>query len=293
MANKKKRMVEKQEVTQKVNNAHNEYVNDRASKISSEAQEAINLIVNVVRLVAEKDKQKALEEIEKAIGKVEVLISKDPSLKLVPVDVKEQVIDYPGTVEDITKAKDEIMVLLAAGELQLARDIMLTLASEIDIIITALPLGGYPEVLKAIVPFIEQEKFQEATALLYEALETLVIQKVVLPLPVLRAKQAIITASELTKDKEDANKDTLKELLAYAKEQLVLAQTLGYGKVEEDYKDIFEEIEKLEKILEGDESTKDIFEELKEKLTSFMKGFDKVAHSSQKKDEQKENDEQK
>jgi hypothetical protein len=286
MSEKKKRLQEKKEVTQKVNNAHSEYVNSRVEQISAEAQEAINLIVNVVHAVSEKNKEKALEEIEKAIGKVEVLISKDPALTLVPVDVKEQVIDYPGTVDDVVKAKDEVVVLLAAGELQLARDIMLTLASEINIIITTLPLGGYPEVLKAIVPFIEQEKFEEATTLLYEALETLVIQKVVLPLPVLRAKQAIIVASELTKDKEDANKDTLKELLAYAKEQLVLAQALGYGKVEEDYKDIFEEIEKLEKILEGDESTKDIFEELKEKLTSFMKSFDKASAISHNKKEE-------
>jgi len=282
MSDKKQRMPEKQEVTQKVNSAHSEYVDNRVKEISVEAQEAINLLINVVRSVAEKNKEKALQEIEKAIGKVEVLISKDPSLKLVPIDVQEQVIDYPGSVDDVIKAKDEVVVLIAAGELQLAREIMLTLASEIDILITTLPLGGYPEVLKAIVPYIEQEKFEEATVLLYEALEILVIQKIVLPLPILRAKQAIIAASELTKDKEDANKETLKELLAYAKEQLVLAQALGYGRVEEDYKDIFEEIKKIETILEGEESTKNIFEELKEKLSSFMKSFDKVKEAPKK-----------
>ncbi len=287
--NQNKKMVEKKEVTQKVNNAHAEYVNDRVNQISQEAQEAINLIINVVSSVAQKNKEKALEEIEKAIGKLEVLISKDPELKLVPIDVKEQVIDYPGGLEDIVKAKDEVVVLIAAGEVQLAREIMLGLASEIDILITALPLGGYPEVLKAIVPLIEQEKFEEATALLYEALEILVVEKIVLPLPVLRAKQAIIVASELTKDSEDADKEVLKELLAYAKEQLAIAQALGYGRVEEDYKDIFEEIKKIEKILEGDESTKGIFEELKEKLTKFMKSFDKVSSSSaDNKEEKKE-----
>jgi DNA gyrase/topoisomerase IV subunit A len=167
-----------------------------------------------------------------------------------------------------------VVALIKASEVQLARDIMLNLASELDIYVTALPIGTYPVVLKAIIPLIEQEKFDEAKMLLIEALETLVIEKIVIPLPILRAEQAIIRANELA-NKENPNKDELKELLAYAKEQLQLAEALGYGKVEIDYKDLYEEIEKLEKILEGEESTKDIFETLKEKLSSIMEKFNK------------------
>ncbi len=92
----------------------------------------------------------------------------------------------------------------------------------------------------------------------------------------LRAEQAIIQSKRAYKDKEDANKDELKELLAYAKEQLLLAQALGYGKVEKDYAPILEEIEKIESILKSDDSTKDIFENLKEKISSFLKDFNKV-----------------
>ena len=164
--------------------------------------------------------------------------------------------------------------------MQKARDIMLNLASELDIFVTALPIGTYPVAIKAIIPLIEAEKYNEAIQLLTEALETLVLEKIVLPLPIMRAEQTIKQASELTKDKEDAKKEELQELLAYAKEQLLLAQALGYGKIDEDYKPLLEEIEKIEAILKSEESTKDIFENLKEKLSSFMASFNK-AHKPQ------------
>jgi transcription elongation GreA/GreB family factor len=272
MAENKKRMEENKEVTKKVEAAQDNYVDERVKKITEEAVEAINLVAKVVDLLDKKEKDKALEEIANILGKLEVLIARDPNLQLVPVDVRESVVDFPGTVDDVEAAKTEIVALIKAGEVQLARDIMLNLASELDIFVTALPIGTYPVVLKAIIPLIEQEKYEEAKKLLIEALETLVLEKIVLPLPILRAEQTIIRAHELANG-ENPNKDELKELLAYAKEQLELAEALGYGKVDIDYKDLYEEIEKLEKILEGEESTKDIFETLKEKLSSIMAKF--------------------
>jgi predicted Zn-ribbon and HTH transcriptional regulator len=272
MAEVKKRLQEDKEVTKKVEAAQDNYVDERVKRITEEAVEAINLVTKVIELLDKKEKEKALEEIANVLGKLEVLIARDPNLQLVPVDVKEQVIDFPGTVDDVEAAKTEVVALIKAGEVQLARDIMLNLASELDIFVTALPIGTYPVVLKAIIPLIEQEKFEEAKALLIEALETLVLEKIVIPLPILRAEQAIIRANELA-NAENPNKEELKELLAYAKEQLELAEALGYGRVEIDYKDLYEEIEKLEKILEGEESTKDIFETLKEKLSSIMAKF--------------------
>ncbi len=267
-----KRMKEKQEVTKKVDAAQENYIDERVEKITKEAVNAINLVGEVVELLDKKDKEKALETIKKALGELEVLIVKDPNLQVVPVDVKEQIIDFPGSVDDVEVAKTEIVALIKNGEVQLARDIMLQLASELDIYVTALPIGTYPVALKAIIPLIEQEKYDDAKALLIEALETLVIEKIAIPLPILRAEQAIIRANELA-NKENPNKDELKELLGYAKEQLELAQVLGYGEKEIDYKDLYEEIKKLEDILGSDKSTEDIFKTLKEKLSSIMAKF--------------------
>jgi len=276
-----KKLQENKEVTSKVANSQGEYINEQDKKVSNDAIEIINMIVGVIEQLKNKNKEESLKTIESVLGKLEVLIAKDPSKELIPVDVKEQVIDYPGTLEDIVFTREVVKELIDNEELQKAREIMTQLASELDIYVTALPVAAYPAALKAIVPLIEDEKFEEAIVLVAKVIDTLVLEKIVLPLPILRAEQTIIKASELTKDKEDANKDELKELLAYAKEQLVLAQALGYGKIEEDYTELLSQIEKIEQILNGDESTKDIFEELKEKLSSFMKSFNKVSKQTQ------------
>ena len=268
------RLKENKEVTKKVDAAQDSYIDERVQKITKEAVEAINSVGEVVELLDKKEKEKALETIEKVLGKLEVLIARDRNLQLVPVDVKEQVVDFPGSIDDVKAAKSEIISLIKSDEVQVARDIMLNLASELDIYVSALPIGTYPVVIKAIIPLIESEKFEEAKALLMEALETLVIEKIVIPLPLLRAEQTIIKANELA-NKEAPEKEELKKLLAYAKEQLELAEVLGYGKKDIDYKDIYEEIKKLEDILKSDKSTKNVFKSLKEKLSAIMVGFNK------------------
>ncbi len=267
---------EHKEVTKKVQEAKNEYVDQKDLQVVDEAVEAVNFVIDVIEHLSQKDKQKALETIEKVLGKLEVLIARDPNLQLVPVNVQEQVVDFAGTLDDISAAKRLVVELIEEGEVQKARDIMLNLASELDIYITALPVGTYPVAIKAIIPLIEEERYEEAIKLLTEVLETLALEKIVIPLPILRAEQAIIRASELTKDKENADKEELKELTAYAKEQLLLAQALGYGKINEDYQPLLEEIAKIEAILAEDKSTKDIFENLKQKLSHFMAGFNKT-----------------
>ncbi len=269
------RLKEHKEVTKKVQEAKDNYVQTEDKKIADEAVEAINMVVDVVEHLKQKKKEEALATIEKVLGKLELLIARDPNLQLVPANVQEQIIDFPGTVDDVAEAKKRVIELVKEGEVQKARDIMLNLASELDIYITALPIGTYPVAIKAIVPLIEEEKYDEAIALLTEALETLVVEKIIIPLPILRAEQSIKRANELTKEKEDANKEELKELLAYAKEQLLLAQALGYGKIEADYRDLLAEIEKIEQILGSEESTKNIFATLNEKLAKFMQSFNK------------------
>jgi predicted Zn-ribbon and HTH transcriptional regulator len=276
MAKDVKKVEENKEVTKNVEEAKENYVNERVEQVTKEAKEAIEAVTKVVELLDKENKEEILEQIANVLGKLEVLVVKDPTLQAVPVGVREEVVDFPGSVDDVEAAKSEVVALIKKGEVALARDIMLNLASELDIYVTALPIGTYPVVLKALIPLVEEGKFKEAKALLVEALETLIIEKIVIPLPILRAEKTIQKASELTKDNDKADKEELKNLLSYAKEQLKLAQALGYGKIESDYKELFEEIEKIEGLLKGEEGTKGIFENLKTKLNSFMAGFNKA-----------------
>jgi hypothetical protein len=274
---KKKRVQENAEVTKNVGDAKQKYVEQRKEDVSVEGVEAINMIVGVIETLKEKNKEEALKKIEEVLGKLEVLVAKDPSRALVPVDVQEQIVDFPGTVDDAIKIREAAKLLLEKDQVHQARELLLPLASEIVMYITALPLVTYPEAVKAVVPLIEEEKYEEAIILLSEVLQTLVIEKVVLPLPILRAEHTINLAQELTKEDENANKEELKKLLEYAEEQLLLAQVLGYGNIEKDYADINKEIEAIKAKLEDENSnTKGIFETLKEKLNALMADQNKV-----------------
>ncbi len=159
------RQEEKKEVTQKVENSQSRYINEQGEKVSEEAVEIVNMVIGVIETLKSRDTDKALTTIENAIGKLEVLIAKDPSKELITIDVKRQVIDFPGTLEDVLYSREVIAEFIAQNELQRARDIMLKLASELDIYITVLPVITYPTALKAIVPLIEKERFEEATLL--------------------------------------------------------------------------------------------------------------------------------
>ncbi len=96
--------------------------------------------------------------------------------------------DLFANTETIEAMTDEALDALKHGEVQQARHVLALLASEIVITVTNIPLASYPAAVKAVVPLIDQGKIEEAKAALQSALSTLVEERSVLPLPVLRAK---------------------------------------------------------------------------------------------------------
>jgi hypothetical protein len=106
------------------------------------------------------------------------------------------------------------------------------LASEIVIAVTNIPLASYPAAVKAVVPLIDQGKIEEAKAALQLALSTLVETLSVIPLPILRAKLLVKRAEPLTEDgqRSEASNERLQTLLNEARQQLEMAELLGYGK---------------------------------------------------------------
>jgi len=73
--------------------------------------------------------------------------------------------------------------LLKKGRVQDARALVSGLASEIIIEVVNIPLATYPDAIKAVVPLIEAGKVKEAKAALVAALNTLVITRHIIPLP--------------------------------------------------------------------------------------------------------------
>ena len=67
--------------------------------------------------------------------------------------------------------------------MQQARALLSGLASESELQVTNLPLATYPAAIKAVAPLIDAGKKDEAKAALQLALNTLVVERFITPLP--------------------------------------------------------------------------------------------------------------
>ncbi len=239
-------------------------------KIFQDAVAALRETQNAIVALDKKDKQKALAALEKAIGKLELVLARDPNLALAPVDVTTQTLDIYVDVEAVKKAVKEAIDLLKKGRVQDARALVSGLASEIVIEVVNIPLATYPQAIKAVVPLIEQGKFKEAKEALVAALNTLVITRHIIPLPILRVEQMLVRAEQLAEKakRTEAEEKELKAILKAARTELEFAQALGYGK-EEDFKTFYEELDKIAAKTKGGGHGRGFFDKLKKALADF------------------------
>ncbi len=240
---------------------------EQRHKIIQEAVTAVQETAKALQALDKGDKEAALKSLEIAIGKLELILARDPKLAYAPVDVSAITLDLYADLETIKKARKEAEEALEDGEVQKARALLANLASEIVISVTKLPLATYPDAIKAITPLIDAGKIEEAKHALQAALNTLVVEDIVIPLPPLRASLMLKAADKLAqkKDRSDAENKKLKELLDAAENQIRLAEALGYGK-KKDYKPLYEEMEKIREKTSGGKSGSGFFDEILKKL---------------------------
>ncbi len=239
-------------------------------KVFQDAVTALRETQNAIVALDKKDKKKALAALEKAIGKLELVLARDPNLALAPVDVTTQTLDIYADVEAVRKAVNEAIGLLKKGRVQDARALVSGLASEIVIEVLNIPLATYPQAIKAVVPLIEQSKFKEAKEALVAALNTLVVTRHIIPLPILRVEQMLVRAEQLAEKakRTEAEEKELKAILRAARTELEFAQALGYGK-EEDFKTFYAELDKIASKTKGGGHGKGFFDALKKALADF------------------------
>ena len=238
--------------------------------IIKEAVMALTETKKAIDYLDKKDKQKALDSLAMVVGKLDLILARQPGLALAPVDVHLETYDIYASISEIKKAVKKSKILLDEGNVQAAREILSSLASEIDVVITSLPLATYPQAIKKIAKLVDKGKLQEAKYALYDLLNTLVITRHVIPLPILRAEELLKQAEKLTEKKDRSNKDNkeLNTLLSQAKKQLQMAEILGYGD-KKDYEEFYLQISKIEKQTKHNKYGKGFFDELKESLTKF------------------------
>ncbi len=219
-------------------------------------------------------KSQALDTLALISGKLDVLTAAHPELALAPVDVQLIVRDFPGDIDAIEQAVKQAGEWLDDGRVQQARALLSSLASEVDIRVSKLPLATYPAAIKRIVPLVETNNIEEAKEALVRVMNTLVVEDHITPLPVLRAEEMLSRARKI------ANKDTLQEkerkevnaLLQGIRAQLKRAEALGYGS-DDHYRLMYEEIDALQKKLREHEEDRGLLDVLKQKLAEFHNSF--------------------
>ena len=244
---------------------------DKRKQVLDEAVSALALTKSALAALDGKDAARALATLAEVTGKLELIVAREPTLALAPVDVRTIVHDLFANTETIEAMTDEALDALKHGEVQQARHVLALLASEIVIAVTNIPLASYPAAVKSVVPLIDQGKIEEAKAALQAALSTLVETRSVLPLPVLRAKLLLKRAETLVEDgqRSEASNERLETLLNEARQQLEMAELLGYGK-KKDFESLYAELKKVKQKTAGGGGGKGWLDEIKAKLSKLF-----------------------
>jgi len=235
-------------------------------KLVQEAIASLKLSAKALDALNQNKPDEAKKNIELALGKLESILASEKAPKMLPIDNRVIVKNFIGTAKDVEKAIDTVKALLDKGKVQEAGELLISLQSEIDVVVVNLPLASYPDALKLASKYILEKKYEKAKRVLEVALSTFTEVEYIIPIPVVNALELIKTASAIAK----TNKEQALKHLEYASDELDKAEKLGYiSSSDVTYKQLHELIEKTEKEIKGPNKAEKLFNELIEKLKDF------------------------
>ena len=257
-----------QSVQPKVDKQTAEAAAEKRKKLMADATAALAETHKAIKALENKKPDVALKALAEVTGKLDLIVARDPKLAQAPMETEVVTYDLLTDLDSIKKITKEAKTYLNDGEIQKARPLVANLASEIQYRTLHIPLATYPSAIKAIAPLIDAGKIDEAKAGLQAVLNTLVVTTdEVVPLPKLRAEHLLKEAQELAekKDRSKEDNDKLAKNLQAAREQLQMAELLGYGK-KKDYNPMYEQISEIENKSAGGKSGTGWFDKLKQQL---------------------------
>ncbi len=222
-------------------------------------------------MLDEDKKKEALEALEQATGKLEIILARDPKLALAPASMSSTTYDVFSSVAAINVVRERAEDALEDGRLQEARRLIRGLASETVISVMNIPLATYPKAIKMAVSSIDAGKVKEAKVILQAALSTLVVTDTVIPLPVVRAEYNLKHAETLAgkAERSDGENKLLSGFLHSARKELELAEALGYSS-KKNFEELYEQIDEIEEKTEGGKTGKGFFAKIKNFLKDVM-----------------------
>jgi hypothetical protein len=216
--------------------------------------------------------KEALDALERATGKLDVILARDPKLELAPAGVGVVTYDVQGGLDAVKKVRQQAEGLIADGRLQEARRLLRNLASETVISVTNIPLATYPDAIKSAVKLIDQNKKDEAKRVLQTALNTQVVTDTVIPLPVVKAQEALKSAESLAekKNRTKDDNDRLAASMDQAREHLEFAQALGYG-TKRDFEKMYAQLNEIRDKTADNKFGTGWFARIKASIEDFLK----------------------
>jgi len=246
--------------------------NDFEVKESESKLKALEIVAETQKVINWIDKKKskeAREEMAKLIGNLEILITKDPEVSLVPLSIEYAANDVVIDIETAKQIVKDAKFAMKKGYYQTAKELLDGLTSEYNIATTYLPVGTYPEAMKLASAKLDENKNDEAKEILLQALNTLVIKEDIIPMPLLKAEQYLSVAATTMEGTDKTKKEIANILLDNADYQLKLAEVMGYGKKDKEFKEFAKAIKSLKKAIDKDEETKGLFDDLSKKMKDF------------------------
>jgi hypothetical protein len=241
--------------------------NEARQTVDQEAIAAITQTEHAIESITQNKKEDSLAAIERATGKINILLARNPASALIPVNVEVVVIDTaPIDLKTIDQIVERATDAMKHRELPAVRILLASVISELRIRTTSLPLATYPIALQQAAKLLDQGKNQDAGAVLLTALNTLVIVDHVIPLPLLLAQAAIDTANA-----QRQNRDQALTLLQTARNEATRSRQLGYLSNDAEYKGLDNEISSLESAIKGRGDTSSMFAHLRERISGFLK----------------------
>lgn len=245
------------------------------SKMIAEAVTALQETQNALLAIDRNQRHQALEALARATGKLEILLAREPRLALAPVDVTVITRDVVGNQRTLETVRERAEEALEKGRLQDARRLISDLASETALQVSHLPLATYPAALKSAAAQLERNQSELAKATLQAALNTVVVQETIFPLPLHRAEINLKQAKRLAEKsgRTETESRTLASLLDRARQEIRFGQALGYG-ADGEMQQLLAEVDQIEAKTRDRKSGRGFFD----RIDGL---FDKARQSSQ------------
>lgn len=259
------------DVNEQVKQAAQDKTAEVRQEVLEEATEAIRESWNALRALDNENPDEALASLERAAGKLEIILAREPELALAPASVSARTVDLLASKDDVKEMTDAAEDALEDGRVQEARRLIGELASELVISVSNIPLATYPDAIQVAAGLIDDGKLESAKVALQSALNTLVVTETIIPLPIVAAQQLLLKAEELAM-KEDRSEEENQKMAAWmdaAQSEIEFAQVLGYG-TRRDFENLYAELDELEEKLEGGKSSPGFFAKIKETLTDTV-----------------------